>query len=961
MKVELKAFQEDAVYELQKRLIIMRSNYDQYESLSAVSLTAPTGAGKTVMAAAIIEGLFFGDADAGIEADPKACVLWLSDSPSLNDQTRARFVEVSDKLASWFTDERHLEVVDSDFGATHETLEPRHVYFLNKQMLSRNSILSKATELNGGRIFWDILNATIQNPSRHLYLFIDEAHRGIGTNASTSERDTATIYAHLIDGFEGRSPMPIVVGISATPQRFEQAMRQRGNRTLMPAVDVSPKDVQESGLLKDTIELRVPEEDDAVEHQYLDMACERLKTAETAWKAYCDAEGITPAVAPLLVVQVADNITDAALKSLCDQITRKLPHLNTQTCFANVFGEHKDRLPAPNYFMPYMEPENIQETRSVRVLFAKEAISNGWDCPRAEVIYSQRRRSDDTYIAQLIGRMVRTPLARRVEADETLNSVACFLPAFDPDATQSVIDYLTGKSDDFIGGSVVKEVLTNPVTISWQLMMMEPEDEEIEEAIAEEVVTEEVTNEQPSMELTTDDDESENVDETETEHVSEHHQPAPQNQTATVPRQKTIHPGQKRATAQHENDEKPPDSATEEASAEEEHTGPVEVFTAEELKGIRAAWGTLRKRINPKKPRNQFVSLIDTATLLMETGLDKGAGADVRNEFCNRVDAEIVAYPTEYKKERHNVEVAEMQVITIDRRHDDAVTRRSESPLIDEYGLNKAAERALVEFGGKDLVNAYRKQKILGEGLENWDVNLILAGVARTEPIVKALERWADTKRKQYFDKYSTERAYLSEEERQHFDTLRQLTSGIRDSEVDFPTNLIADGNLPRYARHILYDPADGLAPLALNNWEIDVLRTEMARERTVAFYRIPNNYQPSVFSIPYAMPDGRRSLRPDFIFFVRKDGVIRPAIVDPHGDFLSDAIPKLRGYVEYLRDYPEVFVQVLSVSKMADGEYRFLDLLDAETQQSIMDFEGDQARELYVGPLSFPYVIENG
>ena len=56
----------------------------------------------------------------------------------------------------------------------------------------------------------------------------------------------------------------------------------------------------------------------------------------------------------------------------------------------------------------------MQRKSDIRVLFAKEAISTGWDCPRAEVIFSMRSHQDDTYIAQLIGRMVRTPLAESV-------------------------------------------------------------------------------------------------------------------------------------------------------------------------------------------------------------------------------------------------------------------------------------------------------------------------------------------------------------------------------------------------------------------------------------------------------------------------------------------------------------------------------------------------------------------
>ena len=57
------------------------------------------------------------------------------------------------------------------------------------------------------------------------------------------------------------------------------------------------------------------------------------------------------------------------------------------------------------------------------VLF-KEALTTGWDCPRAEVMLSFRSAQDYTYIAQLIGRMVRTPLARRIATDDVLNTLS---------------------------------------------------------------------------------------------------------------------------------------------------------------------------------------------------------------------------------------------------------------------------------------------------------------------------------------------------------------------------------------------------------------------------------------------------------------------------------------------------------------------------------------------------------
>ena len=46
--------------------------------------------------------------------------------------------------------------------------------------------------------------------------------------------------------------------------------------------------------------------------------------------------------------------------------------------------------------------------------------------PRAETMMSFRSAQDYTYIAQLLGRMIRTPLARRIASDAELNNVSLF-------------------------------------------------------------------------------------------------------------------------------------------------------------------------------------------------------------------------------------------------------------------------------------------------------------------------------------------------------------------------------------------------------------------------------------------------------------------------------------------------------------------------------------------------------
>ncbi|RAF15540.1 type III restriction endonuclease subunit R, partial [Burkholderia multivorans] len=115
----------------------------------------------------------------------------------------------------------------------YSKLQPGNVYFLNTSKLSRNSLLVRGADntetlpgfdTNPDTVpftFWDTLRNTIEDPNSTLYMVLDEAHRGMGRKSST---DPPTIVKRLINGNNGVPPMPIVWGISATVQRFEQAM-----------------------------------------------------------------------------------------------------------------------------------------------------------------------------------------------------------------------------------------------------------------------------------------------------------------------------------------------------------------------------------------------------------------------------------------------------------------------------------------------------------------------------------------------------------------------------------------------------------------------------------------------------------------------------------------------------------------------------------------------------------------
>ena len=55
---------------------------------------------------------------------------------------------------------------------------------------------------------------------------------------------------------------------------------------------------------------------------------------------------------------------------------------------------------------------------------------------------SFRRAVDHTYIAQLLGRMVRTPTQQHINVDETLNDVHLYLPQFNEATVYDVVKAL---------------------------------------------------------------------------------------------------------------------------------------------------------------------------------------------------------------------------------------------------------------------------------------------------------------------------------------------------------------------------------------------------------------------------------------------------------------------------------------------------------------------------------------
>jgi type III restriction enzyme len=862
MKFTLKDYQEDAVKDVLTNLKKARKRWHEDGDKHAFSLTATTGAGKTVMAAAVFEGLFFGNDDFDFEPDPGAVVIWFSDDPSLNEQSRWRLREASDKLTV-----SDLVTVGNSFNS--DKLAAGKVYFLNTQKLGKNSLLVRGHDpndpaletSNGQKIMpdmrsftiWDIIQNTIEDPDLTLYLVLDEAHRGMKEGGRSNGDGKPTIVKQLINGSGSVPGIPIVWGISATVERFNNAIAGMQNRSTMPPVLVDAKKVQDSGLLKDTINLDVPDETGDFSTVLLRRGTDKLREISDAWADYANQQDDADTVLPLMVLQVPNSPDHNEIGKWLDTIFERWPDL-PHDCIANVFGEHRTES-FGSRTAPYIPPERVQESDWVRILVAKDAISTGWDCPRAEVMVSFRAATDKTHITQLLGRMVRTPLARRIPGNERLNAVDCILPHFNKMSVEAVVAALMsgGESGEELPG---RRVLINP-------REMKPNP-----AIPEEV------------------------------------------------------------------------------------------------------WQKLLSLPSQTLPKRQARPVKRLTALAHELAMDKllpDAGKKAHAEMHKVLDGAQVRYAEEIKKARQAVLTVEGMTVKADvetkaMTFDDFLEAADYAVIEDAY---KRAGRAI----SPDLATSYAEH-LASNAHEDDDpedalieAHTAIAAIGLVPDITADLDVAAEKLSNQWLGQYRIAIKSLSDERQEVYRQIRELSTDPLDVDLARPHTWLqpttareADGkeiDLPRFEKHMLCDE-DGLFPEIFNSWEDKVLLAELQREGSIAWYRNPARASQDSLGVTYEDGD-TKIVRPDFIFFAQlADGSIAADIIDPHGHYLADALPKLQGLARYAEANAGSFRRIETITK-TNGGYRVLDLTEPSVRAAIDTATSAQA--LFEGKAGADYV----
>lgn len=925
MKAELFPFQKRALGELRMKSAEAVYRYQRTHSNQVVSFTAPTGAGKTIIMAALIESIFYGDE--AYPEQPEAIVVWLSDSPQLNEQSKDKIDLKADKIRLG----QCVTVQDDSFD--QEMFDDGHIYFLNTQKLGKSSNLTKHTDYRQYTI-WETLANTARDKSDHLYFIIDEAHRGMqGREAGRA----TTIMQKFLKGSpaDGIEAMPVVIGMSATSARFNALVQGIASDTQY--VIVTTDEVRASGLLKDRIVISYPEENTGNRDMaVLQAAADEWKDKWDHWYQYCYEQHYAY-VNPVLVIQVQNATSSSVSATDLDDCVAKVEE-RTGIQFqegevVHTFGDANNVIKINGLNVPYVAPSAIAEDKRIRVVFFKESLSTGWDCPRAETMMSFRHATDATYIAQLLGRMIRTPMQMHIQVDETLNDVHLYLPYFNSDTVKEVVEELQNAEGGDIPADIYGESLDTRVMDTLSVRPRSTLNGGGTRHIPAYPGQMSLFDQQggiPPMELH-DGGVVQYGGSGQTGNASGVHDTS---SSFTNPASSAVQPSAG-STSQPSSGTSAPTAGTTQTTTDNtpqpEPSYEKETFIDPlDREGVVKAIndsGLLSYDVRNVRINNYLNSLYSLARLLRQSGKYQDATDDVLEEIVKMIREYVGDLKRDGKYDDMSRKVMEFQMKS---QVFDAFGESIDENIVHMFmsttdiDIDRQFRRAETKLGNEGVGNRYGHYYYDEDDPNAYKIDVIL--YASNDDCYERLLAYAEKAFHKMNDNYRRKIVGLGDRFIKQYDAIVSNGDVVSKHNFRLPEtiSLPHEVNGKDYEDHLFVDD-HGKARINLNNWEEGVLIEEQGQTDYVCWLRNPPR-KPWSLCIPYEMGGEQKPAYPDFII-IRKDSDDEYVvdILEPHDPTRIDNLGKARGFAEYARQNPGVGrIQLIRMAKDAVGHNRF-------------------------------------
>lgn len=900
MKIELFPFQKVALEKLRQSIDIAHSSYSATHIPQIVSYTAPTGAGKTIIMAALIESIYYGDENYADQND--AIIVWLSDSPQLNEQSRIKIETKADKCFG-----RCVTISDDSFD--REILDDGHIYFLNTQKLSKTSNLTKHSDMRQYTI-WETLENTIQEKADRLYFIIDEAHRGAQKSSDLAK--ATTIMQKFLKGSpaDKLSPMPVVIGMTATSQRFHRLAENIQSTTHY--VLTTADEVRASGLLKDRIVISYPEvqgNDMAV----LQAAADEWKDKWEHWEQYCREQHYAY-INPIFVIQVQNGNSNRISFTDLDECIRAIEERTGERFVTgqvvHAFGEGTPTLQICGLDVPYVEPSRIADDKRIKVVFFKETLSTGWDCPRAETMMSFRHAVDYTYIAQLLGRMVRTPMQMRIRVDETLNDVHLYLPQFNEKTVYDVVEALRSSEGANIPTDIEMEELGET---NYETLTLTPTGTGPIRQHGQRILNTDYNQ------ISWFDMFDGKVEDAETGETDKSNDAKPTQSVIDTSSVNTSNENNSRNIEEQRQEVKKPQL--------EKSIADIEIHTFDRQSVVKAVndMGLLTYHVRNVLISNYLKSLFALARFLSHfSRIDMDIYNNVMNDVLELINDYIVTLKKNGMYESLAEQVLQFKLSTqifdvfgasIDNYQIHDLFSTTDTDIERQFRLAEA------KLGHEGIANAYCNRYYNDDDILTNRINVIL--FAADSNAMDSLNTYAKKKFHELNDENRRKTVSLPEKYKKKYDDIVSDGDIISKHNFRLPETI----RMPReqqgiaYTNHLFVDNS-GTAVINLNGWEQKVIAEEQKQDDFVCWIRNPSRGSWAL-CIPYEMNSVKKPMYPDFLI-IRKDEYGLDYIVDilePHDPTRTDNLGKAKGLAEYARQNPGVGrIQLIKMKKDSLG-----------------------------------------
>ncbi len=334
-----------------------------------VTIKSPTGSGKTIILINYINEFFN-------KVDKNVAFIWLCPGKGdLEEQSRRKMLKIAPTMKAQTLN----DALTSGFTAGSTT-------FINWELVTKTG--NRAITESERKTLYDRIDEARCN-NIYFIIIIDEEH----------SNNTAKANA-IIDSFTAKH----IIRMSATARenkRFEY-------------YEIDERRVIDAGLITKALSVNEGiERGEVIDNDYdrlLELADEKRKAIQ---KRYNEIE---KKIRPLVLIQFPNGQPETI--EAVEQKLRDMGYTYENGFVSKWMSEDKRDL-----------PENLTDNDATPVfLLMKQAISTGWDCPRAKILVKLREGMSEQFEIQTIGRIRRMPEAKHYE-DNLLDY--CFVYTFD--------------------------------------------------------------------------------------------------------------------------------------------------------------------------------------------------------------------------------------------------------------------------------------------------------------------------------------------------------------------------------------------------------------------------------------------------------------------------------------------------------------------------------------------------